>query len=95
MTAEPSRDDPLDPRRILADLPEDERGVFLSQYRQAVEEARDPAGWKELWRVLRLWRFHAQAMKESGYWETRDAARGPVKGGMSLQDGIRLYRPAS
>jgi hypothetical protein len=95
VTAEPIRDDLLDPQRILADLPEDERGVFLAQYRQAVEEARDPASWKDLWRVLRLWRFHAQAIAEPGYWEAREAARGPVTDGIYLEEAVRLYRPAS
>ncbi len=45
MTAQPAeREDPLDPQRILDELPEGERGFFLSQYREAVEGARDPAG---------------------------------------------------
>jgi hypothetical protein len=95
MTAEPIRDDPLDPQRILADLPEDERGFFLSQYREAVEEARDPAGWKQLRRVLWLWSMHAQAVKSPGYGEALEAASGPVSGGMSLEEAVRRYRPAS
>jgi len=95
MTAQPAkREDPLDPQRILDELPEGERGFFLSQYREAVEGARDPAGWTQLRRVLRLWRYHAEATKDPGYWQALDAARGPVSGGMLLKEAVRQYRPA-
>jgi len=96
VSAQPAeRDDPLDPQRILDDLPADEHGFFLDQYREAVDTARDPAGWKQLRRVLRLWRFHADAAGDRGYREALDAARGPVSGGMPLEDAVRVYRPAS
>ena len=96
VSAQPvEREDPLDPQRILDQLPADERGFFLDQYREAVENARDPAGWKQLRRVLRLWRFHADAVGDPGYREALDAARGPVSGGMPLDDAVRMYRPAS
>jgi hypothetical protein len=96
VSAQPAeREDPLDPQRILDRLPEDERGSFLEQYQEAVENARDPAGWKQLQRVLRLWRFHADAAGEPGYREALDAARGPVSGGMPLEEAVRAYRPAS
>jgi Family of unknown function (DUF6247) len=76
VSAQPAeREDPLDPQRILDQLPADERGFFLDQYREAVENARDPAGWKQLRRVLRLWRFHADAVGDPGYREALDAAR--------------------
>ena len=95
MSAQPAeREDPLDPERILDLLPGEERGFFLDQYREAVENARDPAGWKELRRVLRLWRFHADAAADPSYREALDAALGPVSGGMTLEDAIRVYRPA-
>jgi hypothetical protein len=95
MTAQPAeREDPLDPQRILDELPEGERGFFLSQYREAVERARDPAGWTQLRRVLRLWRYHAEATKDPGYWQGLDAACGPVGGGMPLEEAVRQYRPA-
>jgi hypothetical protein len=90
VSAQPAeRDDPLDPQRILDDLPADEHGYFLDQYREAVDTARDPAGWKRLRRVLRLWRFHADAAGDPGYREALDAARGPVSGGMALEDAVR------
>ena len=97
MTAQPvEHDDRLDPLRILEDLPEDEQNSFLSQYQKAAEQAaRDVAAWDQLRRLLRLWRSHADAMKEPGYWEAREAAHGPVRGGMSLEDAIRQYRPTS
>ena len=95
MCAQPAeREDLLDPERILDPLPGEERGFFLDQYREAVENARDPAGWKELRRVLRLWRFHADAAADPGYREALDGARGPVSGGMTLEDASRVYRPA-
>ena len=89
------REDPLDPQQILDQLPADERGSFLEQYQEAVEHARDPAGWKQLRRVLRLWRFHADAVGNPGYREALDAARGPVSDGMPLEEAVRVYRPAS
>ena len=96
VSAQPAeREDSLDPQRILDQLPADERGFFLDQYREAVENARDPVGWKQLRRVLRLWRFHADAAGDPGYREALDAARGPVSGGMPLEDAVRVYRPAS
>ena len=96
MSAQPAeREDPLDPQRILDRLPPDERGFFLDQYQEAVENARDPSGWKQLRRVLRLWSFHADAIEDPGYRDALDAARGPVSGGMPLEEAVRLYRPAS
>ena len=44
LPAEPHYQDPLDPERILRELPERERENFLSQYREALDGARDPAG---------------------------------------------------
>ena len=96
VSAQPAeRDDPLDPQRILDDLPAGEHGFFLDQYREAVDNARDPAGWKQLRRVLRLWRFHADVAGDPGYRAALDAACGPVSGGMALEDAVRVYRPAS
>ena len=92
----PQHEDPLDPERILAELPEAEQGFFPEAYREAVEQARDPAGWKQLQRVLRRWGHLAVAMEDPGYQAALEAARGPVSGsgGMLLEDTIRVYRPA-
>jgi hypothetical protein len=91
----PPAEDPLDPERILRELPERERENFLAVYREAVDGARDPSGWAYLRRVLRLWRYHAEATKDPGYWEAREAALRGTGGGMLLEDAVRLYRPAS
>ena len=95
VSAQPAeREDPLDPQLILDQLPADERGFFLSQYREAVDSARDPVGWKQLRRLLQRWRFHADAIGDRSYQEALDTARGPVGGGMALEGAVRLYRPA-
>ena len=88
----PQYQDPRDPEWILRALPERERETFLAEYRQALDDARDPAGWPELQRFLRLWAKRAVAMNQPGYdeaWERADAGAG---GGMPLEDAIKLYR---
>jgi Family of unknown function (DUF6247) len=96
LSAQPAeREDPLDPQLILGQLPVDERGFFLDQYRDAVDNARDPGGWKQLCCVLLRWRFHADAVGDPAYREALDAARGPVGGGMLLEDAVGVYRPVS
>ena len=62
-------EDPLDPQLILSMLPEREREPFLASYRTALSEARDPAGWQYLRRVLRLWRMRADALRRPGFIE--------------------------
>ena len=95
VSAQPAeREDPLDPQLILDQLPADERGFFLSQYKEAVDSARNPVGWKQLRRLLQRWRFHADAISDPSYQEALDTARGPVGAGMALEDAVRLYRPA-
>jgi hypothetical protein len=95
VSAQPAgREDPLDPQLILDQLPADERGFFLSQYREAVDSARDPVGWKQLRRLLQRWRAHADAIGDPSYQEALDTARGPVRGGLALEDAIRIYRTA-
>ena len=98
MTALPvEHNDPLDPVRILADLPEDERPYFAAAYREHVEAARDPGGWEALNRYLRRMRFHADEAAKPGYRESVEAVRRPASqsGGISLEEAIRRYRPAS
>ena len=91
----PQREDPLDPERILRSLPDRERETFLAEYRRAVDEARDPAGWPELRRFLRLWSFRAIAVNQPGYYEAWEQASAGTGGGMLLQDAIKLYRPSA
>ena len=92
LPTDPEHEDLLSPERILRALPERERETFLAEYRLALDEARDPAGWSELQRFLRLWAFHAIAVAQPGYSEAREAARNGTGGGMLLEDAIRLYR---
>ena len=40
--------DPLEPQRILRELPDRERANFLTACREALDGARDPAGWGQL-----------------------------------------------
>lgn len=89
-SAEP---DPLDPERILRALPERERETFLAQYRLELDGARDPAGWQQLRRFLRLWAFRAIAVAQPGYYEARERARaGDATGGVLLDDAIAAIR---
>lgn len=91
----PQHQDPLDPERILRALPDRERETFLAEYQRAMDEARDPAGWPELRRFLRLWALRAIAVAEPGYYEARERARAGTGGGMLLEDALRQYRPSA
>ena len=85
---------PLDPERILAALPERERDGFLRAYREAVDGARDPAGWKHLQRTLRLWSWMVISTNRPGYYEAREQALAGTGDGMLLEDYIRARRGA-
>jgi hypothetical protein len=89
----PQQEDPFDPERILRSLPDRERETFLAEYRRALDEAHDPAGWPELRRFLRLWAWRAVAVAEPGYYEAWEQASAGAGGGMLLEDAIKLYRP--
>lgn len=76
MSAEPVHaEDPDDPEVILRDLPERERSQFLRQYHQAVDAAHDPAGYRQLRRLLHAWRLTVTATGQPGYYEELDAVR--------------------
>jgi hypothetical protein len=92
MTAQPAEhhEDPLDPQRILRELPARERMNFLAAYREALDGARDPAGWGQLRRVLRLWSGMVIATNRPGFYEAQEAALTGSGGGMLLKDYIRL-----
>jgi hypothetical protein len=94
MVAQPveHHEDPLDPQRILRELPGQERANFLAAYREALDGARDPAGWGNLRRVLRLWSGMVIAMNRPGFYEAQEAALAGTGGGMLLEDYIRLHR---
>jgi len=76
MSARPAEHhaDPLDPQRILRELPDRERANFLAAYREALDGARDPAGWGHLRRVLRLWSGMVIATNRPGFYEAQEAA---------------------
>ena len=79
MSADPVRDEnPSDPEVILRDLPERERAEFLRQYHEAVEAARDPAGYGRLRRLLHTWRLIAIATSQPGYYEALETVRDGV-----------------
>jgi uncharacterized protein DUF6247 len=90
MAAQPAEhyEDPLDPQRILRELPGRERANFLAAYRDALDGARDPAGWGNLRRVLRLWSGMVIAVNHPGFYEAQEAALTGAGGGMLLEDYI-------
>src|ERR1700745_578340 len=94
MAAQPAEhhQDPLDPQRILRELPGRERANFLAAYREALDAARDPAGWGNLRRVLRLWSGMVIATNRPGFYESQDAALAGAGGGMPPEDHISLRR---
>jgi Family of unknown function (DUF6247) len=94
MSAQPAEhyEDPLDPQRILRELPDREHANFLAAYREALDGARDPAGWTHLRRVLRLWSGMVIATNRPGFYEAQEAALAGTGGGMLLEDYIRLRR---
>jgi Family of unknown function (DUF6247) len=76
MSAEPVQvEDPNDPEAILRDLPERERAEFLRQYHQAVDAAHDPAGYRQLQRLLHAWRLTVIAVSRAGYYQELAAVR--------------------
>ena len=83
------QEDPLDPERILRVLPDREHETFLAQYRQAVDGARDPAGWKHRKRFPRLRAGRAIAANRPGSYEARGRALAGCAGG-----ALRSWRSA-
>src|SRR5260370_41684573 len=76
MSAEPVHvEDPEDPEVILRDLAERERAQFLRQYHEAVDAAHDPAGYRQLRRLLHAWRLTVTAARQPGYYEALDRGR--------------------
>jgi hypothetical protein len=76
MSAEPVQvEDPDDPEVILRDLPERERDQFLRQYREAVDAAHDPAGYRRLRQLLHAWRLTVIATNRAGYYQELEAVR--------------------
>jgi hypothetical protein len=87
-------EDPLDPGRILLELPERERAGFLAAYRKAIDAARDPSGWDDLRKTLLTWHRIAIAAARPGFREEHDAVIAGTASGMLLDDYVRLRRGA-
>jgi hypothetical protein len=68
-------EDPHDPTVILRDLPERERAEFLRQYHAAVDNAHDPAGYRQLQHMLHVWSLTVIATNRTGYYEEVVAVR--------------------
>jgi hypothetical protein len=76
MAAEPvAHEDPRDPEVILHRLPERERGLFLRQYRSAVDAAHEVAGYRTLQRFLYSWSLRVIAVSQAGYYEALEEVR--------------------
>ncbi|HMH91911.1 MAG TPA: DUF6247 family protein [Streptosporangiaceae bacterium] len=71
-------EDREDPQVILRDLPGREHALFLGQYAEAWEAARDPAGYARLREVLHFWSLVVVAVNSPGYYERTSPDR--VKG---------------
>lgn len=56
-----------DPTEILRVLPGQYQEQFRAEYVTAVEQARDPEGYRGLAELLRLWWLRAAAYSDPGY----------------------------
>lgn len=98
MTAQPVQEpDPHDPAEILNALPEAHRGMFLAEYTEALQLARDPEQYPALRAMLHLWRLHAFATQQPGYAEREAAAREAARTGnwgdsVPLEDVIAAHQ---
>ena len=82
MTAQPADDyDPDDPVEILRALPARFHEQFLAEYEAAVAYARRPEEYRQLHRLLRLWRLSAATFSDPGYEARRQAVEESVRTG--------------
>ncbi len=85
--------DPDDPVEILRVLPAQYHQYFLTEYREALASARDVEQYRELHKLLRLWRLRALAYSDPAYEEglravTDSLRTGSLEGWASLEDVI-------
>lgn len=73
--------DPDDPVEILRVLPARFHEQFLAEYDAAVAGARQPAQYRQLHHLLRLWRLSAVAFSDPGYETRRQAVQEAVRMG--------------
>lgn len=77
MSAQPVHDPRYDPEAILRALPEKWRPVFLAQYHEAWEAAREPGEYHRLPEVLNLWWLNSIAFSDPTYDQrAEEAAQG-------------------
>ncbi|ETK31481.1 DUF6247 family protein [Microbispora sp. ATCC PTA-5024] len=75
MSAQPLQE--YDPEAILRALPEEWRPVFLAQYHEAWEAAREPGEYHRLPEVLNLWWLNSIAFADPEYEKhAQEAAQG-------------------
>jgi hypothetical protein len=72
-------------------LPERERGEFLRQYHDAVDAAHDPAGYKQLQRVLHTCSLAVVATNKPGYYEALEDAKDGVREYVSWEDVVARF----
>jgi hypothetical protein len=87
VTAQPI-ESPSDPVVILRDLPERERDEFLRQYHEAVEAAREPAGYERLRNLLHVWSLTVIATNRPGYYEELAAVRDGTSSTVAVSEAI-------
>lgn len=88
-------DDTLDPERVLASLPDRDRGQFLTEYREAAEAAAaDITRYRELRWLLHTWHLRGLARSRPGYEEGRQQARAGQGEYVSLDEVVRRRRGA-
>jgi hypothetical protein len=96
MTAQPISDGPGpdDPAQILRSLPAEYHAAFLSEYKQALQNARRPEQYRELTALLRFWRLRALAYSDPGYPERLAAAKaGETVGDVPLEQLVPGWPP--
>ena len=84
---------PDDPVEILRVLPSQFHEQFLAEYDAAVADARWPEHYKELHRLLRLWRLRAAAYSDPGYESRLQALRDTVRTGRREGTPIEEFVP--
>lgn len=82
-----------DPAEILRSLPREYRDHFLSEYRTALDMAREVEHYRDLHLLLRRWHLLAVAMSRPGFSETvqgvHDSSRaGRLDGTLTLDEVI-------
>ncbi|GAA5076479.1 hypothetical protein HNP84_007364 [Thermocatellispora tengchongensis] len=67
MSAQPVHEASHNPKAILESLPEPYRQEFLTQYWQALEDARTPDNYHRVHDVLHMWSLTSLALSDPGY----------------------------